>query len=348
MTTSEHRRKPRVFAPDDPSLDDLERRDEPKALELPTEPPAEAAPATPLPTAVQFTRSFGWGSLLAGALVGLALLAAGVSFMQFVSVALYRNDWVGWAAFALLATAGLAALVLISRELIGMARLSHLIGLRKSAEAARRNRDLKSERAVVRQLKGIMRGRPQLAWPLARFSEHEADVRDPGDLLALAERELVAPLDLEARRIVLASAKRVSVVTALSPMALVAVGYVLIENVKMLRVLATLYGGRPGFIGALRLARMVVLHLIATGGVALTDDLLGQFVGQDLLRRLSRRLGEGVFNGALTARIGTVAVEVCRPLPFIEAAPVRLRDFMGELLRRRGNPQGRQQAAPGA
>jgi putative membrane protein len=131
-------------------------------------------------------------------------------------------------------------------------------------------------------------------------------------------------------------------------MVLIAVAYVLIENMRLLRALATLYGGRPGLLGALKLGRMVLAHIVATGGIAMTDDLLGQFLGQDILRRLSRRLGEGVFNGALTARIGTVAVEVCRPLPFIEAAPVRLRDFMGELLRRRGSPQGRQQAAPGA
>ena len=89
-----------------------------------------------------------------------------------------------------------------------------------------------------------------------------------------------------------------------------AILYVLIENVRMLRGLATLYGGRPGLLGALRLGRMVITHIIATGGVAMTDDLLGQFLGQDLVRRLSRRLGEGVFNGALTARIGAAAVEV--------------------------------------
>jgi putative membrane protein len=114
----------------------------------------------------------------------------------------------------------------------------------------------------------------------------------------------------------------------------------------MLRATATLYGGRPGLIGAIRLGRMVVGHLIATGGLALTDDLLGQFLGQDLLRRLSRRLGEGVFNGALTARIGTVAIAICRPLPFIETSPIRLRDFVGELVRRRAPAQDRAESAP--
>jgi hypothetical protein len=90
----------------------------------------------------------------------------------------------------------------------------------------------------------------------------------------------------------------------------VAMGFVLVENVRMFRSIAGLYGGRPGVLGALRLGRLVVGHLIATGGIAMTDDLLGQFVGQDVLRRLSRRLGEGAFNGALTARLGVVAVEL--------------------------------------
>ena len=91
--------------------------------------------------------------------------------------------------------------------------------------------------------------------------------------------------------------------------------YVAVENLRMLRTVAGLYGGRPGTIGSLRLARMVITHIIATGGIALTDDLLGQFIGQDVLRRLSRRLGEGAFNGALTARVGATAIEVAGPSP---------------------------------
>ena len=83
----------------------------------------------------------------------------------------------------------------------------------------------------------------------------------------------------------------------------------------------------------LRLAQLVLAHIVATGGVALTDDLLGQFLGQDILRRLSRRLGEGAFNGALTARIGIAAIEVIRPLPFLAAKRPRVRDVLGEVLR---------------
>ena len=107
----------------------------------------------------------------------------------------------------------------------------------------------------------------------------------------------------------------------------------LIENLRLLRKLAALYGGRPGFFGLLRLAQLVLTHMVATGGVALTDDLLGQFLGQDLLRRLSRRLGEGAFNGALTARIGIAAIEVIRPLPFLVARRPRVREVLAEALK---------------
>jgi putative membrane protein len=48
---------------------------------------------------------------------------------------------------------------------------------------------------------------------------------------------------------------------------------------------------------------------------------------------LSRRLGEGAFNGALTARLGVVAVEVTRPLPNLDSEPLRMREIFGELVR---------------
>ena len=103
------------------------------------------------------------------------------------------------------------------------------------------------------------------------------------------------------------------------------------ENLGLLRRLATLYGARPGGIGLLRLARMVVAHIVLTGGIALGDDLIHQVIGHGLTAKLSARLGEGVFNGALTARIGIAAIDVCRPLPFIEAERPRFRDLAARI-----------------
>ena len=60
---------------------------------------------------------------------------------------------------------------------------------------------------------------------------------------------------------VLASAKRVAMVTAISPRALVDLVFVGAEILRLVRRLATLYGGRPGTLGFLKLARAAVTHL---------------------------------------------------------------------------------------
>jgi putative membrane protein len=46
------------------------------------------------------------------------------------------------------------------------------------------------------------------------------------------------------------------------------------------------------------------------------DDVLGPVLGGGAVAKLSRRFGEGLVNGALTARVGVSAMEICRPLPF--------------------------------
>ena len=279
-------------------------------------------------------RGIRWGAILLAAAGALASLALALSFARFVSIAFERQDWLGWLAFGLLAIGGLAAFMLLGRELVGFLRLRRLGRVRADAERVLREPDRALERRIVARVTAPFSARPELKWQLQRLAEHARDVRDPGDLLRLTDRDVLLPIDGEARRIVARAARRIGTVSAISPAAMLTVGWVLIENLRLLRQLAALYGGRPGFMGTARLARMVFVHIVATGGVALTDDLIGQFLGQDILRRLSRRLGESVFNAALTARIGAAAIEVIRPLPFIEAPRVRARDFIAEITRR--------------
>jgi putative membrane protein len=143
----------------------------------------------------------------------------------------------------------------------------------------------------------------------------------------------MTPLDAEARRIVSSAAKRVSVVTAVSPRAAVDMIFVLVNALRMVRQLAGLYGARPGALGVIRLLRQVVSHLAVTGGVAVTDSLLQQVIGHGLAARLSARLGEGMVNGLLTARLGLLTIDLVRPLPFHELPRPALNDLAGTLLR---------------
>ena len=98
------------------------------------------------------------------------------------------------------------------------------------------------------------------------------------------------------------AARRVSIVTAISPRALIDVLFVGGQALRLVRTVSLIYGGRPGFLGFLRLLRAVCGHLVVTGGMAVGDGLVQQVLGAGLAARLSAKLGEGVLNGLLTAR----------------------------------------------
>lgn len=78
---------------------------------------------------------------------------------------------------------------------------------------------------------------------------------------------------------------------------------------------------------------MVVGHLALTGGIAMTDSIVQQLIGHGLAAKLSARLGEGVVNGLMTARIGLATLSVVRPLPYLSGKPPALGDIMSELTR---------------
>lgn len=335
MTSS---RKPRSFDPGDATVEEAEPEifDQDLDDDSASRAAGDAGQATfEAPTLADLRTGFRWSALFFAAAAALSGLAISLWFARLVSVALARDDWIGWVSLGLLGAMCLATVVIALREITGLLRLRAMTALRAQSDEALRQGNAKMARRVVADTRRSLRRRRDMKWALGRHKDVYSSAHDARETLTLADRELVAPLDAEARKVIAQSAKRVSVVTALSPAALIDVLFVLAENVRMLRRLATLYGGRPGVSGGLSFGRQVVGHLIATGGLALTDDLLGQFIGQDLIRRLSRRMGEGLFNGALTARIGVAAIDLVRPLPHIESAPPKFREIVKEIAFRR-------------
>jgi len=249
-----------------------------------------------------------------GALFSFAL---SVATYDFVTGLLARNVVLGWIAFVLVVLAVVAGLFLALREWGAFLRLKRLDGLRERAIAARAAADLKEARQVVTGLTGIYAARGDTAWGRARLADREGEVMDADALLALAERELLTTLDAEARLVIEGAARQVAMVTALVPLALADVATAAVANLRMSQRIAEIYGGRSGSFGSLKLLRRVFGSLVAAGALALTDDMIGSVAGGGVLSKLSRRFGEGVVNGALTARVGLAAMELCRPLPFV-------------------------------
>lgn len=251
--------------------------------------------------------------------LALAGFALSVAAWDFVTGMIARNQYLGYLALGLMTLLIAVLAVMALREGLGFARLKRLDRVHQGAQAALALNDLVAARKVTEQLMTLYKARPELDWGRANFKERNADLFDADGLLALAEAELLAPLDASAIKEIEAASRQVATVTAIVPLALADVFVALTANLRMIRRIADHYGGRSGALGNWRLTRSVFTHLVATGAVAVGDDLIGTLAGGGLMAKISRRFGEGVINGALTARVGVAAMEVCRPLPFIVA-----------------------------
>lgn len=252
-----------------------------------------------------------WG--LSASVIGAAI---SVAAWDFVYGLLDRAPILGWIVAGLLAALGLVLAIIALREVAAISRLGRIDKLHRAGVRALASDDLGLARDVTNRLLGFYRGREDTRWARERLHERMGEQFDAATLLALAEDTLLAPLDKAAQQEVESAARQVATVTALVPIALADVATALVSSLRMIRRVAEIYGGRSGFIGSWRLTRAVFAHLLATGAVAVGDDLLEPLLGGSILSKLSRRFGEGLVNGALSARVGVAAMEVCRPLPF--------------------------------
>ncbi|MDL2400574.1 YcjF family protein [Rhizobium mayense] len=285
----------------------------------------DAAVATPR------RRGFSFGKIAAGAFGILLSLAFGLWTDRLIHDLFDRADWLGYTALAVLGIGILAVLAIVIRETAGMMRLAAVQTIKAEAAAAISETRPARARALVQRLCTLLEANPETAKGRATLKAAEEDIIDAPQLIDLAERELLGPLDRRARGLILGASKRVSVVTAVSPRALVDILYVLYESAKLVRAMAELYGGRPGTLGMIRLMRDVLAHLAVTGSIAVGDSIVQQLIGHGLASKLSARLGEGVVNGMMTARIGIAAMDLCRPLSFKALKRPGIGDFAGDL-----------------
>lgn len=273
-------------------------------------------------------RRFPWGRIAAAGLVGLVSLMMGLAIDDLMRTLFARAPWLGWLGFGLMVVLCVALIGFIAREMLSVLRLARIERLRVSAQTILKTQSRPKAEAFVSELAAFYQGKAETAEGRRQLLDHKDDVMEASDRLELAERLLLNPLDQRATDLIAATAKRVSLVTAISPRAFVDLVFVLFASVKLISALAQLYGTRPGTFGFLRLLRQILAHLLMTGGLAASDALVDQVVGQGLAAKLSARLGEGLVNGILTARLGIAAAHILRPMPYVCAHPPRVKDIL--------------------
>ncbi|MGD1038124.1 MAG: TIGR01620 family protein [Roseiarcus sp.] len=327
---SEHRPRPRAFRLDDEriAVDDAPAPPAPTAtIRSQSAPIPEGGAAEPIDEterAVEAAQRSGmlarwrpklstlaWAGLGGLVSLGLGLWMSGLIESLFAKA---RSLGALGAVFAALFVFGVVGLAV--REIAALARQSRIAELHAALARARASDDRVAARALVAKLAALYQGRAETARARAEVAEASGAIVDGRDLIDIAERALLRPLDMKAQAEIAAAARRVSMVTAISPRAVLDVIFVVAQIVRLVRRIAEIYGGRPGFLGFIKLARSIGAHIAITGGMAVGDSLLQQIVGHSIASRISARMGEGVLNGLLTARVGLSALAVCRPAPF--------------------------------
>lgn len=312
-------RAPRAFAP-------TVARDLPTAIEpIVDAPDADGVPpVAPRPTNRLARLAWATGGILVS-------LAFGVAADRLIRDLFARAEWLGWAGLAVLALFVVALAALLVREMLALRRLQTLDQLRRRAAETLLSDKRDAGRAILRTLQHVYEARPDLARARDHLDRDAPDIFDGSEIVRLCERTLMAPLDARAKALTAASARRVALVTTVSPRALIDVAFVIYESVRLGADIARLYGARPGLFGTWRLLGAILAHLAVTGGLVLTDGVVEQLVGQGLAAKLSARLGEGLVNGLMTVRVGIAAMRVVRPLPFETQRQPMVKDFIGDL-----------------
>ncbi|MEA9389389.1 TIGR01620 family protein [Acerihabitans sp. TG2] len=273
-------------------------------------------------------RSVWRGMVMAGA--GLLVFSAAAQGIVWSVHAWQQQDWLSLgtlAAGTLFVMAGAGSLVTEWRRLY---RLRQRADERERAGELLQSHAPGQGRAFCLRLAeqaGINQDHPALQRWQAMLQETQSD-REVVTLYA----KIVQPLvDVRVRNAISRSAAESALMIAVSPLAIVDMGFIAWRNLRLINHIASLYGLEVGYFSRIRLFRLVLLNIAFAGVSEWVTEVGMDWMSQDLTARLSARVAQGMGAGLLTARLGIKAMELCRPLPWIDGDKPRLGDYRREI-----------------
>jgi putative membrane protein len=293
-------------------------------------PPPSPAPLVPEPAERPPRRP--WLRLFLGAGATLLIALLGLEAYDLLAGLFERSPLLGGGFALLLALVAAGALGALGRELADLRRLDRAEQLREVGERLLPSEVHGQADAYLARLEQLYRGRADLADAIDRFHTQTSDALNDGERLRLFARTVLAPLDRQGRRLVTLGARDIGALTALSPLGILDGLIVLWRTLSMLRAIARLYGVRPGAAASIRLLRRTLAHVLAAGVGELLSDAAVEAAGASLLSVLSARAGQGAMHGLLAARLGLAALQICRPVPFLEGELPSMKQLRAELL----------------
>jgi putative membrane protein len=294
-------------------------------LDLTLPPPAEPD----LPAERHLGRS---RSPFAVAATGVGILIAGligVDLVQFVEGAFAHGAALGAAATAAVAAGCGGAAYWLGAELLGLWRLRSAERLRRLIPSALSS-ELKRE---IDTAATILAHDPWLAAAALRYRAALEPHHSGRDALELFTRFVLVPADRLAEAAIRRAAAQAFAINAISPTALLDTLLFAARALRLVRELAEIYGQRPGLAGTVHLLRRLAGGAGMVGAVDLVGGVIVQQLGGAVIERISASAAESAYAAQKMARLGVLAMALCRPVEFRAGEAPSLRSLVAGLLK---------------
>jgi putative membrane protein len=271
-------------------------------------------------------------SPMAVALTGLALLALsviGIDLGEFIDGAFTHGAGLGVLATAAVVAGAGGALYWFICELRGLLRLRSAETLRRLIPSALSG-ELKPE---LDRAAAILARDPLLAGPVAAYRGAVEAHHSGGDALELFGRFVLAPADRLAEAATRRAAAQAFAINAVSPTVLTDTLFFAARALRLVREIAEIYGQRPGLAGTVHLLRGLFGGAGLVGAVDVAGGVLVQQLGGAVLERISANAAESAYAAQKMARLGIVAMAMCRPVEFAPGAAPSLAALVSRLLK---------------
>jgi putative membrane protein len=237
---------------------------------------------------------------------------------------------------------GILALGIVGIDLVqfidGAFALAELRGLWRVRSAERLRRLIPS--AVSSELKSeidiaaaILARDPLLGEAVGRYRAVIEPHHTGRDALELFSRFVLAPADRLAEAAIRRATAQAFAINAISPTALLDTLLFAARAMRLIREIAEIYGQRPGLAGTVHLLRRLVSGAGLVGAVDLVGGVLAQQLGGAVVERLSASAAESAYAAQKMARLGIIAMALCRPVDFRAGEVPSLRRLASGLLK---------------
>ena len=242
----------------------------------------------------------------------LVLAVLGIDLAQFIEGAFAHGPGLGLlAATAVTAGVGGAGYWLVA-ELRGLWRLRSAERLRRlipSALGAELKREI--EAAALMLARDPALGQAVATYRAALDAHHTGR-----DALELFARFVLAPADRLAQSAIRRAAAQAFAINAISPTVLLDTLLFAARAMRLIREIAEVYGQHPGLAGTVHLLRRLASGAGLVGAADLVGGVIVQQLGGAVLERVSASAAESAYAAQKMARLGILAMALCRPVDF--------------------------------